>query len=77
MPRRSYTVGVIGLGYGRAHIPAFQANGCQVVAVSQRDGPASREANCQATAVVQVSARPTKIYLARLRTAGEAPRVIV
>jgi len=42
MPRRSYTVGVIGLGYGRAHIPAFQANGCQVVAVSQRDGTAAR-----------------------------------
>ena len=28
------TVGVIGLGYGRAHIPAFQAHGCPVVAVS-------------------------------------------
>src|SRR5262245_47399441 len=42
MPRRSYTVGVIGLGYGRAHIPAFQANGCQVVAVCQRDGAAAR-----------------------------------
>ena len=31
------TVGVIGLKYGRAHIPAFQANGCKVVAVCQRD----------------------------------------
>jgi predicted dehydrogenase len=31
------TVGVIGLRYGRAHIPAFQANGCRVVAVCQRD----------------------------------------
>ncbi len=31
------TVGVIGLKYGRAHIPAFQANGCTVVAVCQRD----------------------------------------
>ena len=30
------TVGIIGLGYGRAHIPAFQAHGCPVVAVSQR-----------------------------------------
>jgi predicted dehydrogenase len=37
MPRRQHTVGVIGLGYGRAHIPAFQANGCTVVAVCQRD----------------------------------------
>jgi predicted dehydrogenase len=31
------TVGIIGLGYGRAHIPAFQANGCRVVALCQRD----------------------------------------
>ena len=46
-------------------------------AVSSCDAAAMREANCQATAVVQVSARPTKIDLARLRTAGDAPRVIV
>jgi predicted dehydrogenase len=31
------TVGIIGLGYGRAHIPAFQVNGCRVVALCQRD----------------------------------------
>lgn len=31
------TVGVVGLGCGRAHIPAFQAHGCPVVAVCQRD----------------------------------------
>jgi predicted dehydrogenase len=31
------TVGIIGLGYGRAHIPAFQAHGCRVVALCQRD----------------------------------------
>ena len=31
------TVGIIGLGFGRAHIPAFQAHGCQVVALCQRD----------------------------------------
>src|SRR5262245_28879704 len=37
MPRQSYTVGVVGLGYGRAHVPAFQQQGCQVVAVCQRD----------------------------------------
>ena len=37
------TVGVIGLGYGRAHIPAFQAHGCPVVAVSQRDEAAARK----------------------------------
>lgn len=37
MARREYTVGVIGLGFGRSHIPAFQANGCKVVAVCQRN----------------------------------------
>ncbi len=31
------TVGIVGLGFGRAHIPAFQAAGCRVVAVCQRD----------------------------------------
>jgi predicted dehydrogenase len=31
------TVGIVGLGYGRAHIAAFQANGCRIVAVCQRD----------------------------------------
>ncbi len=36
------TVGVIGLGYGRAHIPAFQAQGCRVVAVCQRDRAAAK-----------------------------------
>lgn len=38
-PRR---VGVVGLGYGRAHIPGFQAQGCPVVAVCQRDEAAAR-----------------------------------
>jgi predicted dehydrogenase len=36
------TVGIIGLGFGRAHIAAFQANGCRVVAVAQRDVTAAR-----------------------------------
>ena len=31
------TVAIIGLGFGRAHIPAFQSQGCRVVAVCQRD----------------------------------------
>lgn len=39
----SRTVGIIGLGFGRAHIPAFQAHGCQVVAVCQRDQKVARE----------------------------------
>jgi predicted dehydrogenase len=37
------TVGIIGLGFGRAHIPAFQAHGCEVVAVCQRDQAAARQ----------------------------------
>jgi predicted dehydrogenase len=37
MAKREFTVGVIGLGFGRSHIPAFQANGCRVVAVCQRN----------------------------------------
>jgi predicted dehydrogenase len=34
---REHTVGVIGLGFGRAHIRGFQTNGCRVVAVCGRD----------------------------------------
>lgn len=34
---KAHTVGIVGLGFGRAHIPAFQANGCAVVAVCQRN----------------------------------------
>jgi predicted dehydrogenase len=36
------TVGIVGLGFGRAHIPAFQANGCEVVAVCQRNVEAAQ-----------------------------------
>jgi predicted dehydrogenase len=36
------TVGIVGLGFGRAHIPAFQAAGCHVVAVCQRDAAAAK-----------------------------------
>jgi predicted dehydrogenase len=38
----SRTVGIVGLGFGRAHIPAFQSHGCEVVAVCQRDQAAAR-----------------------------------
>ena len=38
----AHTVGIIGLGYGRAHVPAFQAAGCRVVAVCQRDQAAAK-----------------------------------
>ncbi len=41
------TVGIIGLGYGRAHVPGFQARGCDVVAVSQRDEAAARKVAAQ------------------------------
>src|SRR5207247_9834994 len=37
MTERAPTVGIIGLGFGRAHIAAFQGNGCRVVALCQRD----------------------------------------
>jgi predicted dehydrogenase len=43
MARRRYTVGIIGLGFGRAHIPAFQSQGCEVVAVCQRDQAKARD----------------------------------
>jgi UDP-N-acetylglucosamine 3-dehydrogenase len=43
MAKRDCTVGVIGLGFGRSHIPAFQANGCRVVAVCQRNRAHAQE----------------------------------
>ena len=43
MAKREYTVGVIGLGFGRSHISAFQAHGCRVVAVCQRDRAHAQE----------------------------------
>ena len=42
MAKRKPTVGIIGLGYGRAHVPAFQTNGTEVVAVCQRDEATAR-----------------------------------
>jgi predicted dehydrogenase len=42
MARKKYSVGIIGLGFGRAHIPAFQTNGCEVVAVCQRNQETAR-----------------------------------
>ena len=43
MAKGRYTVGIIGLGYGRAHIAGFQAAGCEVTAVCQRDLAAARQ----------------------------------
>ena len=37
------TVAIIGLGFGRAHIPAFQAHGCRVIAVCQRDQASAKK----------------------------------
>src|SRR5262249_40839587 len=31
------SVGIVGIRYGLAHVAAFQANGCRVIAVCQRD----------------------------------------
>src|SRR5258708_12118539 len=42
MARKKHRVGIIGLGFGRAHIPAFQANGCEVVAICQRNQETAR-----------------------------------
>jgi predicted dehydrogenase len=36
------TVGIVGLGFGRAHIPGFQLAGCRVVALCQRNETAAR-----------------------------------
>src|SRR2546422_2306691 len=42
MSRKSFTVGIVGLGFGRAHVPTFQAHGCEVIALCQRDEAAAR-----------------------------------
>src|SRR5436309_934914 len=42
MTQHAPTVGIIGLGFGRAHIPAFKVNGCRVVALCQRDQPSAK-----------------------------------
>jgi len=41
MTSRQYTAGIIGLGFGRAHIAGFQAAGVKVVALCQRDTEAA------------------------------------
>ena len=41
MPSTPSTVGIIGLGYGRAHIAGFQAAGVRVLALCQRDTEAA------------------------------------
>ena len=42
MHKRPRTVGIIGLGYGRAHLEGFRAAGCDVVAVCQRNESAAK-----------------------------------
>lgn len=56
MAGRSLTVGIIGLGFGRAHIPAFQACGATVAAVCQRD-PAQARAIADRYGIPQVFER--------------------
>jgi len=57
MAKRVHTVGIIGLGFGRAHIPAFQANGCEVVAVCQRNVEKARAVAAQAALGLSLEAR--------------------
>jgi predicted dehydrogenase len=42
-PTTTPSVAIVGLGFGRAHVPAFQAAGARVVAVCQRDDAAARK----------------------------------
>ena len=42
-PGAAPTIGVIGLGFGRAHVPGFQAAGARVIGVCQRDEAAARK----------------------------------
>src|SRR4029077_10207579 len=42
MARKKHTVGIIGLGFGRGHIPPFQVSGCEVVALCQRNQETAR-----------------------------------
>ncbi|MSQ54287.1 MAG: Gfo/Idh/MocA family oxidoreductase [Betaproteobacteria bacterium] len=42
MATRPRTVGIVGLGYGLAHLAGFRGAGCEVVAVCQRDEAAAR-----------------------------------
>src|ERR1700738_3975109 len=42
MARKKHTVGIIGLGFGRAHIPAFPVRGGEVVALGQRTQETAR-----------------------------------
>src|SRR2546425_5787436 len=44
MTQHAPTVGIIGLGFGRAHLPAFRATGCRAVPLGQRDQPSARAA---------------------------------
>jgi predicted dehydrogenase len=54
------TVGIVGLGYGRAHLAAFQAAGCRVIALCRRDEAAAREV-ADAAGVPQVYTRWTEL----------------
>jgi predicted dehydrogenase len=67
---RQLTVAVVGLGYGRAHIPAFQAHDCSVVAVCQRDQAA-------ATTVAKAYGIPNVFARWQDMLAGTSPDVVV
>ncbi len=42
MNKKPLTVGIIGLGYGRAHLVGFRAAGCNIVALCQRNSETAR-----------------------------------
>jgi len=42
MIKKPLTIGIVGLGYGRAHLIGFRAAGCEVAAICQRDSESAR-----------------------------------
>src|SRR5205823_2928809 len=69
-PAAAPSVAVIGLGFGRAHVPAFHAAGARVVAVCQRDEAAARKV-AAAYGVPQVYPRWEPVL------ASERPEIVV
>ena len=69
-PTPTPSVAVVGLGFGRAHVPAFQAAGARVVAVCQRDEAAARK-------VAAAYGVPAAYARWQDMLAGEHPDVVV
>jgi predicted dehydrogenase len=69
-PPTAPSVAVIGLGFGRAHVPAFQAAGARVIAVCQRDEAAARK-------VAAAYGVPQVYSLWEQMLASERPEIVV